>query len=47
MSHALQNPKYESIIKKYFSHCISLADHKFSALHYAVWSGGTFLYIPK
>lgn len=46
LSHALQNPLYESIIKKYFSRCISVWDHKFSALHYAVWSGGTFLYIP-
>ncbi|MDD5769958.1 MAG: Fe-S cluster assembly protein SufB [Candidatus Gracilibacteria bacterium] len=46
MSHALQDEKLEPIIKKYFSHSIPLADHKFSALHYAVWSGGTFLYIP-
>ena len=38
--------KYSNIIKKYFSHAIPLTDHKFSALHYAVWSGGTFLYIP-
>lgn len=46
MTHALQNPKYEQIIKKYFSKSIPLADHKFSALHYAVWSWGTFLYVP-
>lgn len=46
MTHALQNPKYEIIIKKYFSKSIPLWDHKFSALHYAVWSWGTFLYIP-
>lgn len=46
MTHALQNNKYEQIIKKYFSKCIPLADHKFSALHYAVWSWWTFLYIP-
>jgi len=39
--------KYENIIKKYFSKCIPLADHKFASLHYAVWSWGTFLYIPK
>jgi len=38
--------KYGALIEKYFSHAIPLADHKFSALHYAVWSGGTFLYIP-
>ena len=47
MSHALQNPEYESLIKKYFAKSIPLNDHKFSALHYAVWSGGTFLYVPK
>lgn len=47
MSHALQNPEYEPLIKKYFAKSIPLNDHKFSALHYAVWSGGTFLYVPK
>lgn len=46
MTLALQNPKYEEIIKNYFSKSIPLADHKFSALHYAVWSWWTFLYIP-
>lgn len=46
MTHALQNPEYQEIIKKHFAKSIPLADHKFSALHYAVWSGGTFLYIP-
>lgn len=47
LTYALKSWKYEEIIKKYFSKCIPLADHKFSALHYAVWSGGTFLYVPK
>lgn len=46
MSHALKNPEYSEIIKKYFSKSIPLNDHKFSALHYAVWSGWTFLYVP-
>ncbi|ATU05719.1 Fe-S cluster assembly protein SufB [Candidatus Gracilibacteria bacterium HOT-871] len=45
MSHALIH--HEELVKKYFAKCISVADHKFSALHYAVWSGGTFLYVPK
>ena len=45
MSHALIH--HEELVKKYFSKCIAVADHKFSALHYAVWSWGTFLYIPK
>jgi len=39
--------KYPEIIKKYFAKSIPLSDHKFSALHYAVWSWWTFLYIPK
>jgi len=47
LSHALHIPEYEAIIKKYFSKNISPAYHKFAALHYAVWSGGTFLYVPK
>jgi Fe-S cluster assembly protein SufB len=37
MSHALQ--KYPEIVKKYFSKCIPISDHKFASLHYAVWSG--------
>lgn len=47
MSEALKNPKLEPLIKKYFAKSIPLSDHKFAALHYAVWSGGTFLYVPK
>lgn len=39
--------KYEDIIKKYFMKLVPPSDHKFAALHGAVWSGGTFLYIPK
>ncbi|TSC55815.1 MAG: Fe-S cluster assembly protein SufB [Parcubacteria group bacterium Gr01-1014_18] len=38
---------HEDIVRKYFSKCLSLAEHKYMALHYAFWSGGTFLYIPK
>ncbi len=47
MSEALKNPQLEAIIKQYFSKAIPLADHKFAAPHYAVWSGGTFLYVPR
>ncbi|MDD2870517.1 MAG: Fe-S cluster assembly protein SufB [Candidatus Gracilibacteria bacterium] len=39
--------KYPELIKKYFTKSIPISDHKFAALHYAVWSGGTFLYVPK
>ena len=40
--------KYPEIVKKYFmTNCVPINLHKFSALHAAVWSGGTFIYIPK
>lgn len=39
--------QYPDLVKKYFMKCIPPEDHKFAALHGAVWSGGTFLYIPK
>lgn len=38
--------KYPELVKKYFAKSIPLADHKFAALHYAVWSWWTFLYVP-
>ena len=43
---ALQH--YPEMMKKYFmTTCIPIHDHKFIALHAAVWSGGTFLYVPE
>ncbi len=40
--------KYPDLVKKYFmSTCVPISDHKFVMLHAAVWSGGTFIYIPK
>ncbi len=39
--------KYPELFKKYFMKCVPNTDHKFAALHGAVWSGGTFLFIPK
>lgn len=40
--------KYPNLVKKYFmSSCIPPNDHKFIMLHAAVWSGGTFIYVPK
>lgn len=35
------------ILKKHFMKLISESDHKFAALHAAVWSGGSFIYVPK
>lgn len=39
--------EHPELVKKYFMKCVPATDHKFSALHGAVWSGGTFLYVPK
>lgn len=38
---------HPELVKQYFMKCVPPSDHKFAALHGAVWSGGTFLYIPK
>ena len=39
--------EYEDIVKKYFMTLVPPTDHKFAALHGAVWSGGSFVYVPK
>jgi Fe-S cluster assembly protein SufB len=40
--------EYPELVKKYFmTQCIPINDHKFISLHGAVWSGGTFIYVPK
>lgn len=39
--------EYESIVKEYFMTCVKPNDHKFVALHGAVWSGGSFVYVPE
>ena len=39
--------KHPELVQKYFMKCVPNSDHKFAALHGAVWSGGTFLYVPK
>jgi len=39
--------EYEDIVKKYFGTVISPHDNKFAALNSAVWSGGSFVYVPK
>ncbi|UJL45201.1 Fe-S cluster assembly protein SufB [Virgibacillus sp. NKC19-16] len=37
----------EDLVKEYFGKVIPAADNKFSALNTAVWSGGSFIYVPK
>ncbi|MBI4009423.1 Fe-S cluster assembly protein SufB [Candidatus Roizmanbacteria bacterium] len=39
--------KYPNIVKKYFGTLIPSHDNKFAALNSAVWSGGSFVYVPK
>lgn len=39
--------EYEDLIRPYFGQLIIPNYHKFAALHYAVWSGGSFVYVPK
>jgi len=40
--------QHPELVKKYFmTDCIKPDLHKFSALHGAIWSGGTFIYVPK
>ena len=39
--------KYPELVKKYFTKAVPIYDHKYIALHYALFSGGSFVYIPK
>lgn len=39
--------EYEDIIRKYFMTLVPPTAHKFAALHGAVWSGGSFVYVPE
>ncbi|NUO18652.1 Fe-S cluster assembly protein SufB [bacterium] len=39
--------EYPDLYKEYFSKCIPAGDNKLAALNTAVWSGGSFIYVPK
>ena len=40
--------KYPDIVRKHFmTSCVRIEEHKFSMLHAACWSGGTFIYVPN
>jgi len=39
--------KYPELFKKYFGKAVPATDNKFAALNTAVWSGGSFIYVPK
>ena len=39
--------EYPELVKQYFGTIIPYADNKFAALNSAVWSGGSFVYVPE
>ncbi len=39
--------KYPEIVKEYFAKVVPYTDNMFAALNTAVWSGGSFIYVPK
>ena len=39
--------EHEDMVREYFATVIPAADNKFAALNSAVWSGGSFVYVPK
>ncbi len=39
--------KYPDIMKEYFGKIVPYTDNKYAALNTAVWSGGSFIYVPK
>ena len=39
--------EYTDMVKEHFMKLVTPNDHKFAALHGAVWSGGSFVYVPK
>lgn len=40
--------QYPDLVREHFmTQCVPINDHKFAMLHTAVWSGGTFIYVPK
>ena len=44
---ALKSEEWGPMVKEYFMHLVPPTDHKFAALHGALWSGGSFVYVPK
>lgn len=46
MESALHDPELGKMVKSHFMKLVPPEDHKFAALHGAVWSGGSFVYVP-
>ncbi len=45
MDEAVQ--KYPELVRKYFGRLVTYNDNKFAALNTALWTSGTFIYVPK
>lgn len=39
--------QYPELFREYFNHLVKYNENKYTALNGAVWSGGTFIYVPK
>lgn len=39
--------RYPDLLKDYFGRVFPYSEHKYSALHMALWSGGVFVYVPR
>src|SRR6185437_5631917 len=39
--------EYPELLREYFGKTVPITDNKFAALNSAVWSGGSFIYVPK
>jgi Fe-S cluster assembly protein SufB len=46
MESAIHDPTYGPMVREHFMKLVPPTDHKFVALHGAVWSGGSFVYVP-
>ncbi len=38
--------RYPELVRRYFGRVMPPTEHRYAALHYALWSGGAFLYVP-
>ncbi len=39
--------RYPELVQRHFNSIVALDENKFSALHYALWNSGTFVYVPR
>ena len=46
MESAVADPEYGPMVREHFMKLVPPTDHKFVALHGAVWSGGSFVFVP-